>query len=149
MKLINAITKLSGKQIIVIIALIIIAIIAYQWWLKPKAQDIARKITPSRVLDGTGSESISDERKVFLNKLSKDLYEAIYSTSAWFKSTREELMNQMLSISDKELIYCNSAYGKLSDNTMYYDVDNEIMPSSDFDDKLLARLRELNIDQKK
>lgn len=148
MKLLNKISALSNRQIAVALIAIVLVFFLWKFYLKPNLQGLKRKLTPAVNTDGTKGENISDERKVFLNDLAKNLRTAIYSYGATFDSSRESLMGRLMAINDKELIYTNAHYKTLGTNTMFYDIENEWMPFTEVDDNLLNRLRELNIDQK-
>ena len=87
---------------------------------------------------------ISDTRKAELENIAGELYDAIYGIpGAGFV---EKAMGSVLALPDNEFTYVVQYYEKfLSDNSMYVDVDWEIMPFDTEDDKLLTRLKDMNL----
>lgn len=137
----------SPKEIIIIILVVVLMLWIIKTWIFPSIGDIIKKITPPKPNDGTSTTNVTPERQQFLRGLAESLYDSIYCIMCTRGYFFDEC-NKALGLNDSELILLNKFYGELSDNTMYYDIDWEFAPEDTADDKLNARLEELNLSMK-
>ena len=86
---------------------------------------------------------ITDERKVELKKVASNIYTAIYST---LHTGRKLTFKAALALTENELDFMAKHYKQQvsGGNTLYEDVDNEWMPSTDLDEQLMAKLNKIN-----
>lgn len=103
------------------------------------------KLSGGIIDDGTKGEPISDIRKGEIKAQVTALYDAIYSWISWEPDTIAAL-EFFLALPDNEAVFFVNEYEKLSENSMYYDVDWEFMPAFSADDEALARLKSLGFD---
>ena len=130
------------QKILIIILLVLVAM-----YILSKASGKFKQFFQSTFRGVQGDKvnaPITDLRKGTLEAMADELYAGIYG-SEW-NSVLAQQMSNMDALPDNELTYVAQYYGSfLSQNTMYYDIDWEIMPFEDADDKLLARLSAMNL----
>jgi len=146
----NAILKSIGVllsnpkvQKMIIIALIIIAVL----YLIGNANKKAKQWFQSNFRGAQGDNvyaPISDNRKTTLEQMASKLYSGIYGNE--WNSVLAEQMAQITALPDNEIVYIDEYWSSfMSQNTLYYDVDWEIMPFESADDDLLAKLSAMNL----
>ncbi len=128
-------------QRIIVIALIVIGVLAILINASPKVKKFWNKLRYGVQGDNVYAP-ISDLRQGELEKLASDLYKAIYS---WWDTATDSL-GAIKDLNDSEFLYIVEYYERfLSENKMYYDIDWEVLPETENDDAVLARLKEMNL----
>lgn len=93
--------------------------------------------------DYTGAGAVlSDADKQRLRQLAMDLHSAIEGSG--FLS-RERVMSQALALSDTMLRFLAQEYAANGANSLYQDIDDEWMPGTDVDERLMQRLRAISM----
>lgn len=131
------------KIILIILALFVLI------WLLGKVGGGVRSIVAD-VLPTVGdnvNQKISDSRKQTLNVLAQELYDNIYSFFSAGGSVAD-IVERVNVLPDNELKYITYYYNSQlgTENGLYYDIDWEVLPMTTEDDKLLARMKKMNLD---
>lgn len=89
-------------------------------------------------------KTFSESTKSDLEQLARDLYNRIDGADGWFSS--DEPFRKTYYLTDQELLYVSQYYNKAvrrGKSTLYKDIDDEWMPDTDIDTKILSRLSEI------
>lgn len=134
---------LSNPKVQKVILYIVLAIIAL--WILSTVSEKANRWIRNTFLPPKGDQlnyPVTDVKKEQLEQMAQDIYDGIYG-SGFFLPT---LFSGALALPDNEFLYMVQYYEQfLSTNKLYYDIDWEIMPTTDTDDQMLARLTAMNL----
>lgn len=145
-KLIAYFSSKSPKEILIVLLVIVVGIWVVKKFVFPEVKKIIKQITPPKPNDGS-DPNLTDAREAYLRDLATELFDA-YSCIFCSNQDAIEAISKSLALNDSELIVLNKYYHEQGENTLYYDTDWEIMPNTEVDDRLLAKLEELNISLK-
>ena len=128
-------TKLLSNKIFwyVVIGLIILVIIL-------KYKNIVIDKFKGRI-EGDYGNTITDGRKVYLQSLANELNVDINSS---FSNATDSLV-LINALNDDEFRFLAKYYNRQFSNSMFSDIDNELLYRTDADEKVLARLRQQNL----
>jgi hypothetical protein len=129
----------NKKTIIIIVCIVVLLLVIKNG--KVWAGKIKGLFTP---YEGDYNRNIGDEEKTQLQRLAKDLYMVIYSVSdaAWGVPSGDKttVMQKVLALDDDAFLYMVKFYnGRLGN--FITDIDEEWMPFSDVDEKLIGRAK--------
>ena len=128
-------------------AIIIVVLVLLALWLLSRASSKAKGFIQGTFMGVQGDNvyaPISDERKVILEQMAEGVHGLIYGTD-WGNELTPALGN-LNALPDNELTYVAQYYGSfLSANSLYYDIDYEWLFTTDEDEKILARLSAMNL----
>lgn len=135
-----ALRVVTSKWFWIALGIIIVILIVRRNWNKISGK-FERDFGNYGSHNGQPIEDLTKDRKLTLEKWAQDLYTAIYTTGG----NSAPLMAIALSLNDLELKYLAQHYKKAitRGTSLYTDVDDEIMPGTDVDEKLMARLAKL------
>lgn len=89
--------------------------------------------------------TISEARKSQVEGLAEELYDALAS---WYEWEAESELMQINALNDNELEYAARHYEEHLTNgkqSMYDDIDEEWLPATDMDEKVMTRLKRLGL----
>lgn len=89
---------------------------------------------------------ITEQRKLELQALAQKVYEGVNTYSVTTRAEFYDTLDAVNAINDNELEYLAKYYEKnVSESSLYADIDDEWMPGGDIDEKILTRLKVLNL----
>ncbi len=133
---------LSSKVFWIIVAVIVIALIINAHWDSISRSLFGRKITSGYTTDATGAViQVTELDKQRLDKFAQDLHSGIYG----FWPLDQSLLDATQVLSDQELDYLAKTYKNVFGTKLYTDLDDEILPGTTVDDKILSRLAALKL----
>ena len=131
--------KVQKILLYIIIGIIILVILGN---VSDGARNIFRKFNPK------GDDvfaPIPKERKSYLEKLAGNIHSGVYQVIG---NDLDGYLEEALALSDSEFKWLNEYYNKyVGDNTMYYDIDWEMMWWTNVDQDVLARIKRQNLPQ--
>ncbi len=128
----------KNKWFWIILGSIIVLLILRKNWVYIKAKF-------SKSYGDFSGEPILDARKTELEGMASNLYNEIYELSTGTTGSRSTAMDMISGLNDDELLYTARYYKKAltRGNSMYIDVDNELMPFTNSDETLMRRLSKI------
>ena len=145
-KLVSKIQSMSPKEILIYVVIILLLL----WLLKKGSKFIKAAFSKFRYdvfgaipQDGSNPGVLTEARKPILDVLAATLYDDV--RKIW--GTAENTLGQINALNDTEFIYVFESYIKQFSANPYYDVDWELMPETEEDDKFLARSKKLGLPQ--
>jgi hypothetical protein len=149
--LIGILNVLKNRWFWIILGLIILFLVLRRNWNRIKSSrlfnrdrgDYSEGFTapPGQNTSGMTQSQIAAARKKDLERLAEDLYREIYATFGY----PTKFIKEANTLNDTELKYLSQYYRKAltKGNTLYKDVDDEFLPHTNEDEKLLARLSKI------
>lgn len=125
---------LTSKAFWIVLGIIILLLILRRYW-----DVIGDKLKP---LKGDFSGTVSVERASELEALADSLNQRITGNYAF--ENREEILLQILGLNDTELLHLHKYYNKYYEN-MIDAVNNEWLPFTDADERLISRLNGMGL----
>lgn len=127
-----------------IIVLLVILWMLYRngkrWWAQLTTRDQGN-------YQGQPSVASNPARQAELERMAQDLYTALHSTLIIGGTTatgREWMLEQILVLNDTELRWVAQRYAEITEGTsLRQDLEDEWMPMSDLDERLIAKLDQL------
>lgn len=139
----NFLLKLfQSKWFWIVVVIIIVLLIVNAHWDEWKMKLFGKKITSNYSTDSQGNViPVTDLDKQRLDKLIRDTHSEIYGVGSMSISILENING----LTDQELEYFGKTYKQVFQTSLYNDLDDEWLPLTDLDDKILTRLATLKL----
>lgn len=140
---IKYISSLSGKELLVLLIIIAVAILLIRSIVRNTTliSKIKYNVFGARSKDGSDLKELTEARKLDLQNLAEKLHTDIYA----ILGTAENTLRTINDVNDAEFIYLYKYYISEFSENPYCAVDWEFMPETTEDEKFMSRAKKLNL----